>query len=71
MPYFRVKHTGSGEVFRAEHLSKTKLKNYLTRFDVVNCQYRSFWDITEVDLNGWNKLKRDEVPLVPGKYISP
>lgn len=66
MAYYLVKHRQTGEQFREEAVSKNSLKRSLTRFNGV--EYCSFWTITEVDLNEWNRLKRQGVEAVPNKY---
>lgn len=66
MTYYSVKHQQTGELFREEAVSKSWLKRNLTRFD--GQEYCSFWTITEVDVNEWNRLKRHGVEPVPDKY---
>lgn len=68
MPYYRVEHQYTGEVFRTESTSKNQLKKELTRFDGTG--YSSFWTINEVDVTEWNNLKRKGIEPVPVKYWS-
>jgi hypothetical protein len=68
MAYYSVKHRQTGELFREEADSKTKLKKSLTRFN--GHEYCSFWTINEIDVTEWNRLKKHGVTGVPNHYCS-
>ena len=68
MPYYRAEHRDTRKVWRIEARSKTQLRRQLARFD--GSEYRSFWNLTEVDSTEWNRLKRQGVDFVPYEMMS-